>query len=182
MRSSMSSKAGVNSAEPEGKEPFSSTRRMMRRFSSSICNWPFCSSLASASRSSWALFWSICSAGLGLGSGFCVVLVSTWGSCVVVCWRTWSTRVGSGLPGEKSLNTALVPMGTSSAGTSRCTPKATASSPAICLKRRASISENDNSRTKKHIRSDIRSAKVMTQAGILALSSSASSLMTYSPG
>src|SRR5690606_32018073 len=74
--------------------------------------------------------------------------------------------VGSGLPGENLSNTALVPMGTSTVGTSRWTPKACESSPAICLNFAASISEKDSISTKKHIRSDIRSAKVTTHAGV----------------
>ena len=56
-------------------------------------------------------------------------------------------------------------MGISSATTSRCTPNAIFMEAAICLNFSTSISEKESSSTKKHIKSDIRSANVPIHAG-----------------
>ncbi|MNY73152.1 hypothetical protein D3C86_2118760 [compost metagenome] len=53
-----------------------------------------------------------------------------------------------------------VPLGMSLTSRIFCTPKAFSMEPAICLNFCTSISAKESSSTKKHISSDIRSAKV----------------------
>ena len=83
---------------------------------------------------------------------------------VVIC-STMLKGVGSGRPALNSWAMMLMPLGGSLTLCLRCTPKASRMDPAICLYLATSISEKESSSTKKHISSDIRSAKVMTQAG-----------------
>jgi len=153
--------------------------RMMIRFCSccncSLPDWISCANCCAT----WAAVRAICCC---VACSSCANTWAVWvlrrGSSCWVCWRTSSSSVGSGRPGEKWSNTGLVPMGISIAGTSRCTPKACSSDSAICLNLVASISAKESSSTKKHISSDIRSAKVMTQAGMERFSSSGSSMAT----
>src|SRR5690606_6007420 len=77
----------------------------------------------------------------------------------------------------------LVPLGISSTFNSACTPNACASEPASRLNFIASISENDNNSTKKHINSAIESAKVASHGGRpslgMGLLVNSSSLIAY---
>jgi hypothetical protein len=73
--------------------------------------------------------------------------------------------VGFGAPGLNSRAIMLVPIGGLNAGISRCTPKASFIDPDNSLNFCLSISENENSSTKKASSNDIKSAKVSTQAG-----------------
>jgi hypothetical protein len=59
----------------------------------------------------------------------------------------------------------LVPLGGSFTSSTFCTPNAWVIEPANRLNFIASISENDSNSTKKHISSDIKSAKVPIHAG-----------------
>jgi hypothetical protein len=70
-----------------------------------------------------------------------------------------------GYSGAEIAASRLVPLGGSLAVTSVCTPKVSFSDPDISLNFSASISENDSINTKKHIKSTIKSANVISHGG-----------------
>jgi hypothetical protein len=91
-----------------------------------------------------------------------------------VCWRTSFSVVGSGIAGLNSVASRLVPFGVSVAVTCVWTPNVWFSEPEMILKRSGSISEKESMSTKKHIKTTMRSANVISHGGELRVSGAAS--------
>ena len=85
-------------------------------------------------------------------------------SMSVVCCVISSVIEGAG-DGLKFSDRIVVPLGCSTIGTTRCTPKAFFREPEICLNFGTLNSANDRIRTKKAIRSVAMSAKVAIHGG-----------------
>ena len=87
------------------------------------------------------------------------------GCAVLVVCCVISVEIDGFGDGLKFSDRIVVPLGCSTIGTTRCTPKAFFSDPEICLNFGTLNSANDRIRTKNAIRSVAMSAKVAIQAG-----------------
>ena len=165
-------------ALPEGNEPFSRMRRMIfcsftsRSIRPRLISSSSSSAIISLSCSTFLMRSSVTASTAGRFMLLsCPSLPGSpntgnlWYSSTVIC-RTSFSGVGIGRPGLNSWAMILMPLGGSRTLTSRCTPKASFIEPAISLYLFLSISEKENSSTKKASNSDIRSAKVITHAGM----------------